>query len=328
MKRYFALFLILTTFLFFSTETRAQTPEEVMFKTYAGGGGKCYGRSLISYQFDTIEEKLIIRPAYSYMKEIPPVYKTETVRILVEPEHTKIEVTPAVFETVTERVRVKESESYTNISTPIQESDLFVPGEASIELAPAYKRWEKTKRKKNCKSDNPDDCLEWQLVDVPSRVITYAKQERYDKELPATSVVSTSNPEEYMTITKKVLKKEASYKEVKVPAQYTTVTKRVIVEPRKYERIQIPAEYKIVDRIIPIKDGGFMEANEVVCTEDYPRYMRGLQTKLKESGYYNGTVDGRLGKDTQLAIMKFQQDKKLPIGQLDYNTLKLLELVK
>lgn len=327
MKRYFTLLTTLL-FLFIFSSSYAQSPEDIIFKTYAGGSGKCFGRSMISNQFDTIEEKIIVRPAYSYLKEVPPVYKNETERILVEPAHTRIEVTPAEFEIITEKVKVKDADIYTNPTTPIRESDLFTDASSEHELSPAYQTWQKTKVKENCKSKITENCLEWHLVDVPAKVITVKKKVRSDKELPTSTVPSISNSEEYMTITRKVLKKAASYKEVEVPAQYATVTKQILVEPRRFEQVQIPAEIKTVQRVVIIKDGGFMEANEVVCKEDYPRYLRGLQEKLRDLGHYSGEIDGQLNKGTKNAIVAFQVKNNLPLGQLDYKTLKMLDLVK
>ena len=189
MKRYFAL---LTVFIFLLTSITSygQRPEDIIFKTYAGGGGKCFGRSMISNQFDTIEEKIITRPAYSYLREIPPVYKNETERILVEPAHTRIEVTPAEFNIVKERVKVKDADIYTNPTAVITEDDLFADGASQHELSPSYQQWEKTKIKEDCKSTIPENCLEWQLVDVPSTLIIVRKKERADKELPTSTVPS------------------------------------------------------------------------------------------------------------------------------------------
>jgi hypothetical protein len=327
MKRYFTL-LTAFIFLFISITSYAQRPDDIIFKTYAGGGGKCFGRSMISNHFDTIEEKVIIRPAYSYLKEIPPVYKNETERILVEPAHTRIEVTPAEFETITEKIKVKNADSYTNPTTTISENDLFSNTSSQHELSPSYKQWEKTKIKENCQSTIPENCLEWQLVDVPATIIFINKKERANKELPTSKAPTISSSEQFMTITRKVLKKEASYKEVQVPAQYATVTKQILVTPRRFEQVQIPATTQSINKIILIREGGFMEANEVVCKEDYPRYMRNLQLRLKDRGLFNGNIDGRLNKATKNAIVAFQVKNNLPVGQLDYKTLKMLDLVK
>lgn len=327
-QNYVTCFLVVLSFLMCDFSLMAQSPEESLFKTYGGGAGKCYGRAMITAQFDTIEERIVIRPAYSFLKEIPAVYKNETERILVQPAHTRIEVTPAEFDVTIERVKVKDTENYQKAEAPPSESDLYDSEKVTIEISPAFQRWEKTKRKKKCKSDDPEDCLEWQLVDIPAKTITVNQKVRSGKEIPIKTLPTVYNDAEYITVTKKTLKKEASFKEVKVPAQYQTVTKRVLVSPRSFERQQVPAEYRTVQKIIQIKDGGFMEAREVVCREDYPNYVRDIQTKLVSLGYYSDKIDGRMGKLTKAAIIKFQKDNKLPIGQLDYTTLKMLKVVK
>ena len=320
-------FLLILLVWCFQTDVLAQKPEDALFKTFGGGGNKCYGRTMIMPEFDTIQEKVIVRPAYSYSKEVPPVYKTETERILVVPEHTRIEIIPAEFESVNERIKIKDRDTYAKTELPITENDLFVNNTKTVEISPSYQRWEKTKKKKNCKSKDPEDCLEWQLVEIPSQSATYNIKERSDKQFPILSAPTVTDPDQYVTITKKKLVKPASYKEVKVPAQYQTVTRKILIEPRKVERQQIPAEYKLVKKAINIKDGGFMEAREVVCKEDYPRYTRKLQTKLKEMGYFNDVIDGDFGRKTQEALMRYQKDNNLPMGQYDFDTLKRLGLV-
>ena len=327
MKQYFSL---LSTFvlLFIAVVTYAQSPEDIIFKTYAGGGGKCFGRSMISNKFDTIEEKIVIRPAYSYLREIPPVYKNETERILVEPAHTRIEVTPTEFEIIKQKVMVKDADSYTDPTTTIKESDLFGRTTSQHQLSPSYKQWEKTKVKENCKSKIPENCLEWQLVDVTPKIVLINKQERIEKDLPTSRVPVISNPAEYMTVTRKVLKKEASYKEVQVPAQYATVTKRVLVTPRSFEQVKVPAETTTIKRAILIREGGFMEANEVLCKDQYPMYISKLQQRLKDLGLFEESINGRLNKATKNAVIAFQAKNDLPLGQLDYKTLNLLGLIK
>ena len=53
-----------------------------------------------------------------------------------------------------------------------------------------------------------------------------------------------------------------------------------------------------------------------------------LQRKLRSMGYSQDEIDGRMGKATKAAVIQFQKDRKLPIGQLDFATLKLLNLGK
>ena len=51
----------------------------------------------------------------------------------------------------------------------------------------------------------------------------------------------------------------------------------------------------------------------------------GIQARLKQLGYYDGTVDGQMGSQTAAAIRRFQIAEKLKVtGQLDQKTLKRL----
>jgi len=40
--------------------------------------------------------------------------------------------------------------------------------------------------------------------------------------------------------------------------------------------------------------------------------VKDIQNSLKRMGFYNGPVDGNFGRQTQAAVIKFQQSKKLP----------------
>lgn len=327
-KNYTINYVLVVLSIFTWSSLAAQQPEKALFKTYSGGSDKCYGRTMIMPTFDTLEEKVVIRPAYSYNKDVPPRYESETQRIKIIPEHIRIEVIPAEFESTTERIVIKNQESYIQTATKISPDDLFKSGLAKVEVKPAYKIWKKTKKKKNCRSKEPEDCLEWELVEVPAQRVAIDIKEADAISFPTKQRPSTIEPEQYVTVTTKVLKTPASYKEVTVPAQYQTVTKQILVEPRRVEQVQVPAEYKIVQRVINIKDGGFMEAREVVCRSEYPRYTRKIQEKLKALGYYEDDIDGDFGKNTRIALMKYQQENELPMGQYDYDTLKKLNLIQ
>jgi peptidoglycan hydrolase-like protein with peptidoglycan-binding domain len=51
----------------------------------------------------------------------------------------------------------------------------------------------------------------------------------------------------------------------------------------------------------------------------------GVQTKLKQLGYYNGVVDGQMGSQTAAAIRRFQIAQRLKVtGELNSQTLRRL----
>jgi len=52
-----------------------------------------------------------------------------------------------------------------------------------------------------------------------------------------------------------------------------------------------------------------------------------IQTALKNAGYYQGTVDGKLGKNTRRAVRAFQKANKLPAdGKVGKNTWEVLKV--
>ncbi|HET9848453.1 MAG TPA: peptidoglycan-binding protein [Candidatus Dormibacteraeota bacterium] len=54
--------------------------------------------------------------------------------------------------------------------------------------------------------------------------------------------------------------------------------------------------------------------------------VKQVQQQLKSAGLYRGTVDGKLGTDTQQAIERFQQKRGLPVtGTLDEQTMTALQ---
>jgi hypothetical protein len=49
------------------------------------------------------------------------------------------------------------------------------------------------------------------------------------------------------------------------------------------------------------------------------------QVRLRQLGYYRGSIDGIIGRGSRSAIVRFQQDRWLPVtGSLDSRTLRAL----
>ena len=67
------------------------------------------------------------------------------------------------------------------------------------------------------------------------------------------------------------------------------------------------------------------EWREVVCSADVTSTMvRSVQNALRTLGYDPGVADNQMGPMTKAALVKFQKDKGLPVGQLDIETLEAL----
>ena len=228
------------------------------------------------------------------MCHFPDQWKTETEIVLVKKASTKKIAVPAKFETRTERVLVKEASTrLTVIPTKYEKRTERVLVEA------ATTKWVKQKDAM-CRSQNSDDCIVWCLVEVPAR---------------------------YKTVTKRVLVSPASTTEREIPAQYKTVTKRVLVSPATSKTVDIPAEYKTVTNRVLVKKGGFSEYKEVVCSKYVTNdLVRQVQRALMAKGYSVGPArdDNILGKDTRAALIKYQTDNGLPVGNLNKETMKHL----
>jgi hypothetical protein len=99
-----------------------------------------------------------------------------------------------------------------------------------------------------------------------------------------------------------VVKTAATTRTEPIPAEYATITKRKLVKP-----------------------GGFTEWREVLCGEKVTGYtVRQIQAALTKAGYDPGPSDNIMGARTKAALTKYQKDKGLPVGNLDFETLKAL----
>ena len=132
-------------------------------------------------------------------------------------------------------------------------------------------------------------------------------------------------PAEYKTITKTVVVRPAETRVIEIPAEYKNIKKTVLVKPAETKVTDIPAQYRTVSNRRLVKPGGFSEWREVLCQNKINAVkIREIQAALKSRGYDPGPVDNIMGKQTKSALVKYQKDNGLPIGQLDFETLKSL----
>jgi len=213
-----------------------------------------------------------------------------------------------------------------------------------IEIAPASTKWVRRKGDKNCLSANPDDCMVWCLVEVPTQYETVTKTimkvppttkevmlpAEY-KTLKKTVMITPPTtreitvPAEYLTIKKTVMVKPAETRVIEIPGEYKTIKKRVMTEPAQTRMIEVPAEFKTMSNRRLAKQGGYSEWKEVLCQNKIDNIkIKEIQEALRKRGYNPGPSDDVFGQQTKTALIQFQKDKSLPIGQLDFETLKAL----
>jgi peptidoglycan hydrolase-like protein with peptidoglycan-binding domain len=115
--------------------------------------------------------------------------------------------------------------------------------------------------------------------------------------------------------------------ETEVPAEGQKITKTLVDVPAGTRETEIPAEYKTLTKRVLVKAGGFSDYREVVCSKNMTtQLVRQVQKALTAKGYSEGAagLDNVLGKDTREALIKYQKDNGLPVGNMNVETMKHL----
>lgn len=99
--------------------------------------GKCYVKCVTPDLYETIEKKVMVRPAYTRLEVVPPEYKTVEEKILIKPESKRYEFEEAEFEVYYEDFRTEEI--YHNIT--VKEAT-FSNAAEKIEIKLEIGRWE------------------------------------------------------------------------------------------------------------------------------------------------------------------------------------------
>ena len=243
-------------------------------------------------RFETVEEQVMIKEASERHEIIPAKFTWVEEKVMVQPEHTHLVEVPAVFETVTEKVIDQPAHTiWKKGSGPIQKID-----NATGEIM----------------------CL----VEVPATYKTITKRVLV-QNATTTKVI---NPAKYITVKKQVMKSQPFTKKISIPAEFKTVKLQKMISPALAQRETIPEEFQTVSRTELITEGK-MEWQAVLCeTNTTPGLVSSLQQMLANKGYDPGPIDGNLGQKTMSAIMSYQKNKGLPVGQLTIETLQSLNV--
>jgi outer membrane protein OmpA-like peptidoglycan-associated protein len=112
-----------------------------------------------------------------------------------------------------------------------------------------------------------------------------------------------------------------------VAAQYDSRTYSKLVSPAATTSTEVPAQTRAYSRQVLVKAGGYTDWREIVCDKDITAdLISRVQSALMSRGYDVGAAgaDNVMGAATKTALVKFQKANGLPVGQLDFETLKAL----
>lgn len=295
--------------------------------------GKCYAKCRTPDKYETVTEQVLVKEESRRLITSPPVYETQTEKVLLKEASTRIVPVPAVYETVSEQILVKPA-SVKKIEVPAVYETLT----ERILVKPESGRWEAKRvgdggyssagsaastggAYYDCYSDNPNDCVVKCWVKVPAE---YRTVEKRVLKTPATTK-DVEIQAEYKTVSKQVVKTPATTKVVEIAAEYQTVSKQVLTKAADTREEIIPAEYKTITKTRKVSEGGSSSWEEILCKVDISaQTVRDIQTALKTAGSYDGTIDGQMGTGTKKALLKYQEENGLPVGNLNIKTLQKL----
>src|SRR5579885_1754364 len=250
-----------------------------------------------------------VAPAEPESDEPPPTAKPGEC-------YARVNIPPEV---VTVQEQVLKHEAYQNVEVvpPVfQTTEETVLAEyeevkEQVLVRAGYNKWEKCPptggKSRKTRGEN-DDTEVLCLVEVPPEYQTVTKQ--VVKKPETTRQVSVTA--EYTTVTRSVLKTPATTREVDVPAEYKKVLVTKEVSPAREVKVDVPAEYETVTRLKRINNGR-IEWRSILCRADAtPAKIMEIQKALKEAGYNPGKIDGVLSTRTFAAIYAYQKAKNLP----------------
>ncbi len=281
--------------------------------------GKCYAQCLIPDQYETVTEIILLKEASFRVEITPAVYEEVEEQVLEKEGYKILNIVPATFSTAKEEILVKDASKTLQYVPPIFET---ITEQALVQ--PATMKWIKGKADKNCLNQNdPEVCKVWCMEEIPAKYQTITRQ----VFKASANTTKTNIPAEYKTITKASLQSPAQIAENEIPAEYRTIIKKILVQPAISKEVEIPAEYSSVTKRKLIAKEKFSRWVEVLCeTNCFSTKVLNLQQALKHRGYYKGTLDNVLGPQTKKALLKYQKDKGLPVGQLNIETMRSLGL--
>ena len=224
--------------------------------------GKCYVRCTTPDVYVNETITLTVKPAYKVLKTVPATFKTVTERVEVKAAGKKLTVIPEKWGTETVSYVSKEGGNTLRISPAS-----FGNGSETIEIKPAYARWELGASAPDCASGNPDDCRYWCYKGYPA---------------------------EFTTITTTTLAGDASVSKTPIGSKNASYTKRVLLTPSKVVEEVIPAEYKEITKTVLATDASTREETVPAQTKSFTKEV------LKEKGGLT------TWKEVECALVEYQ----------------------
>jgi hypothetical protein len=318
----------------------------------------CYKEYFTPATFKTVSEEVVLQKETNKTKIIPAQYEMVEKTIEINPASQKTITIPATYGYTEEKILVeKEKTVWKKGVNPAQKLD-GATGEIMclVKIPAKYK----TIKKKIVKS-----VATTKVIDIPAvsktikvkKLVSAAKTENItipevkssiqksvldtkpvfswvkvgdtvDKGLNYTGhkVCLVESAAKKQKITKTVLDAPASTKEITIEPTYKTIKVKKLVSKAEEVKTPIEAIYKMVNKTEKISQS-HQSWERILCqTNMNQNVVLKIQNALKAKKYNPGKIDGVLGRDTRLALDKYQRDNSLATGGITYETLKALSV--
>lgn len=219
--------------------------------------GKCYAKCIEPDEYKEEAVKVMTKPAYKKLEIVPAEYKTEVEKIVVKPASKKYTYVPATYKTVYDTIWTKDTYNKLSIVPADFRDDL-----ETVEIKSAYGKWVAGEKDPDCPSIDPDDC----------RVFHYKEYPAVSRDVGVERLVKNETPDskeivgKYVVESREVEVTPARYDEEAIPEVTKEITKSVLVKDESTKQIDVPAEYSEVTKRVLVKAGGMSVWKEVPCT--------------------------------------------------------------
>jgi len=320
--------------------------------------GTCYKEYYTPETYKTVTEEVVTQKETTKTKVIPAQYEMVEKTIEVKPASKKTITVPATYGFTEEKVLVeKEKTVWKKGTNPAQKLDGATGEIMCLVKVPAKY---KTIRKKIVKTPATTKIVEIPAASKTIRVkklVAEAKTETITIPEVKTTVqkkVLDTKPEfswvkvgnsvdrglnytgheiclvasaaQSQKITKTVLDIPSSTKELVIDPTFKTVKVKKLVEEAKEVKTPIEALYKTINKKEKVS-GSHQSWERILCQTNMNQHViLQIQNALKSQNYNPGKIDGVLGRDTRVALDKYQRDHSLATGGITYETLNSLNI--
>ncbi len=322
--------------------------------------GTCYKEYYSPESYKTVNEEVVIKNETNETKIIPAKYEMVDKTIVVKPASKKTVTVPATYEYVDEKVLVeKEKTVWKKGKNPATKLDGATGEIMCLVKVPAKY---KTVKKKVVKTPATTKVIEipaetktikvkklispakTQTVTIPAVKSTIEKKvlehgpsfswirvgDSVEKGLRYTGheICLVETPAIKKKITKTVLETPETTQKVAIEPTYKVIKVKKLVKEAKEVKTPIEAVYKEIQKKEKISEA-HQSWERILCQTNMNKdVILQIQNALKAKGYNPGKIDGVLGRDTRIALDKYQRDNSLATGGITYETLNALGINK